>query len=226
MTLSIRSRWVRLGLAVAALTIVAVVFVYAQFFREPAPARFDSADDDFLFGSVGDGSLRRRTVMGLAGTAEIFPDLLPGPGGYAALGIQSKEGYEMPIGLSRATVGYPRVGMNCALCHTPGRPPDDAAARRYVSFLASAAADPRFTPGAILGEIAKNYRLSATDRLLYRFVIIPGTRGDLLAWQGRREVWDHSRPPAVQPSSGQGATWESRRVEGLRNQGPGLRSES
>ena len=107
----------------------------------------------------------------------------------------------MPIGLSRATVGYPRVGMNCALCHTPGRPPDDAAARRYVSFLASAAADPRFTPGAILGEIAKNYRLSATDRLLYRFVIIPGTRDDLLAWQGRREVWDHAAAagrPAVE----------------------------
>ncbi len=116
----------------------------------------------------------------------------------------------MPIGLSRATVGYPRVGMNCALCHTPGRPPDDAAARRYVSFLASAAADPRFTPGAILGEIAKNYRLSATDRLLYRFVIIPGTRDDLLAWQGRQRSGITPRPPAVQRSSGRGTTWRRR----------------
>ena len=93
MTLSIRSRWVQLGLAVAALTIVAVVFVYAQFFREPAPARFDSADDDFLFGSVGTEASDGVPYWVWLVLPRIFPDLLPGPGGYAALGIQSKEGY-------------------------------------------------------------------------------------------------------------------------------------
>jgi len=194
---SIRSRPVQLGIAAAALAIVAVVFAYVQFFRAAPPPRFDSDEDHFLFGSVGTETSDGMPYWVWLVLPRIVPDLLPGPGGYASLGIRSKEGSEMPIGLSKVTVGYPRVGINCAMCHTPGGTPDDTVARRYVSFLASAAADPRFTPAAILGEIAKNYRLSATDRLLYRFVIIPGTRDDLLELEGRHEVWDHAAMPAL-----------------------------
>ena len=91
----------------------------------------------------------------------------------------------------------------CALCHTGGdrTRPDDAVARRYVNFLAEAAADPRFTPTTILAEISKNYRLSATDRLLYRLVIIPDTRKHLRALRDHGQIWDHGameRLPAVE----------------------------
>ena len=62
----------------------------------------------------------------------VFPEYLPGPGGYAALGLDTREGRDMPIGLSRVvTGGVSRVGINCAFCHTArvrlraGRPLDD-----------------------------------------------------------------------------------------------------
>jgi hypothetical protein len=199
----IQSRWVQAGLAVAAVVLVLVGFSYNRFFREQPVPEFDSEEDSFLFGSVGNEASDGVPYWVWLVLPRIFPDLLPGPGGYTALGIQSKEGYEMPIGLSKVTVGYPRVGINCAMCHAgPGRtPPDDAVARRYLNFLSAAAADPRFTPTAILAEIAKNYRLSPADRLLYRLVIIPETRERLLALRDDDEIWDHGareRLPAVQ----------------------------
>jgi hypothetical protein len=70
-------------------------------------------------------------------------------------------------------------------------------ARRYVGFLAATAADPRFTAGEILGEIAKNHRLTVAERLLYRFVIVPRTRRDLREWADRQEIWDHERMASV-----------------------------
>ncbi len=213
---SIRSRWVQVGTAVAVLALAAVLFSYDRFFRERPSPTFESEEDQFLFGSVGTEASDAVPYWVWLVLPRIFPDLLPGPGGYTSLGIQSKEGYEMPIGLSKVTIGYPRVGINCAICHAPRdrTPPSEAVARRYVNFLASAAADPRFTAGTILGEIAKNYRLSATDRLLYRFVIIPQTR----------ETPDRvERPPrTVGPRRGCSAVTSP----GLRRpQGSGLRAQ-
>jgi hypothetical protein len=199
----IRSRRAQLGVAAALLVILMVVFTDARFHREAPPPRFDSAEDEFLFGSVGNEAADGVPYWVWLVLPRLFPDLLPGPGGYASLGIQSKDGYEMPIGFSKVTVGYPRVGINCAMCHAggAGTQPDEAAARRYVNFLAATAADPRFTPSAILGEIAKNYRLSLADRLLYRLVIIPETERRLRASRQGEPLWDHDavgRVPAVE----------------------------
>ena len=72
----------------------------------------------------------------------------------------------MPIGLSKVTVGFPRVGINCAMCHAASfrASPDDiptvypAAAshqtgeQEYLRFLIACASDPRFTPGTILAR--------------------------------------------------------------------------
>lgn len=199
----IQSRTVQTGLAVATVVLVVAVVSYNRFFREQPAPEYDSEEDSFLFGSVGNEASDGLPYWVWLVLPRIFPDLLPGPGGYTALGIQSKEGYEMPIGLSKATVGYPRVGINCAMCHAGAdrTRPDDAVARRYVNFLSAAAADPRFTPTTILSEIAKNYQLSPSDRLLYRVVIIPETRQRLLALRDRDQIWDHGameRVPAVQ----------------------------
>lgn len=199
----IQSRRVQAGLAVAVVVLIVAAFSYNRFFRaQPAP-EFESEEDSFLFGSVGNEASDGVPYWVWLVLPRIFPDLLPGPGGYAALGIQSKDGYEMPIGLSKVTVGYPRVGINCAMCHAGGARAgaDEAVARRYVNFLSAVAADPRFTATTILAEIAKNYRLSSSDRLLYRLVIIPETRRHLLALRDHEQIWDHGampRVPAVQ----------------------------
>ncbi|MGE0594534.1 MAG: c-type cytochrome [Vicinamibacterales bacterium] len=156
--------------------------------------QFESAEDHFLYGSIGTEAERGVPYWIWLVLPRIFPDHLPGPGGYASIGITGRDGHEMPIGLSKVDIGVPRVGANCALCHTatvratptsvplvyPGAPAHQTGAQEYARFLADAAADPRFTASVILDEIARNVRLSVPDRLLYRFVLIPQTRRALL----------------------------------------------
>jgi mono/diheme cytochrome c family protein len=159
----------------------------------PAP-QFESAEEHFLYGSVGTEEARGVPYWIWLVLPRIFPEYLPTPGGYASIGIIATGGHEMPIGFSKVDIGVPRVGLNCAFCHTatvratptdapvvyPGAPAHQTGAEEYVRFLAAAASDPRFTADTILGEIAKNVTLSLPDRLLYRFVLIPDTRRALL----------------------------------------------
>ena len=196
MTSPPRQRWLRVVTVVVLVAAFAgALFTYEHFFREqPAPG-YESDEDHFLFGSIGTETSDGVPYWIWLVLPRIFPDLLPGPGGYSSLGVLAKEGAELPVGFSRVTVGYPRVGTNCALCHAasvrtaageppvlvPGAPSHHAVGPAYRRFLAAAAADPRFTATTILAEIAKNYRLPLTERLLYRFVIIPSTKRDLRA---------------------------------------------
>jgi mono/diheme cytochrome c family protein len=93
------------------------------------------------------------------------------------------------------------------LCHTarwrerptspptivPAGPAHQTGPQEYRRFLIACASDARFNAGTILGEIAKNYRLSLLDRVLYRLFIIPSTRRRLLALE-RSGEWMHTRP--------------------------------
>ncbi len=209
-----RSGWRRLVVAaVFVFGVTGAMSTYGAFFREEPPPFFESDEDHFLFGSVGTEGAEGVPYWIWLVLPRIFPDLLPGPGGYASLGILAKDGREMPVGLSKVTIGFPRVGINCAMCHTsslrtgpdalptivPAGPAHQTAPQQYLRFLYSTAADPRFTASNILAEIAKNYSLSLRERLLYRFAIIPITRRGLLqlkeqsAWMDHRPDWGRGR---------------------------------
>jgi mono/diheme cytochrome c family protein len=206
-----------IALAVAGL--VASGLVYDRLFRErPAPS-FESDAEHFLYGSIGAESIDGVPYWIWLVLPRIFPDLLPGAGGYSSLGLVSEGAHELPVGLSMVTIGYPRVAVNCAFCHTasvrsrpdepprivPGAPAHQTSAQGYTRFLTAAAADPRFNAGTILAEISRNYRLSVLDRLLYRFVVIPGTRQRLLrlrsetAWTSGHPDWGAGRADILNP---------------------------
>jgi mono/diheme cytochrome c family protein len=213
---SVRGR-ARLAGAAIAIALILGVVGYVKFFRElPAPS-FATDEEHFLFGSIGAEAEHGLPYWIWLVLPRIFPDHLPRPGGYAAIGLLGKDGHEMPVGLSKVTMGFERVGINCAMCHTarwrekPGDPATVVAAgpahqtgaQEYLRFLTGAAADPRFTSGTILAEIAKNHRLSLLDRLIYRFVIIPSTRRRLLRmkddsqWMAGRPEWGRGRTDAI-----------------------------
>lgn len=182
---------------------------YRLHYVAPVP-QFESAEEHFLYGSVGTEDERGVPYWIWLVLPRIFPEYLPSPGGYASIGIIARDGHEMPIGLSKVQIGVPRVGANCALCHTatvrarptdaptfyPGGPGHQTGAQEYRRFLAAAASDPRFTADTILNEIARNVRLSLPDRMLYRFVLIPETRRALLREAGEA--------PATAPAWGRG----------------------
>jgi mono/diheme cytochrome c family protein len=220
---SVFSRLPRLSTAVllAVVLVGAIVggVTYVKFFRESPAPYFASDEEHFLFGSTGTEADRGVPYWIWLVLPRIFPEYLPRPGGYAALGLLGKDGHEMPVGLSKVTVGFPRVGMNCAVCHTarwrekPHDPPTIVAAapahqtgqEEYLRFLFACASDPRFNARTILGEIAKNYRLSRLDRVLYRFAIIPSTRRRLLRekrnseWMQTRTEWGRGRTDLFNP---------------------------
>jgi cytochrome c553 len=217
-----RPRLVRLLVILVLLAIVgaaAGLFAYRHFFREEPAPYFTSAEDHFLFGSIGTEAEQGVPYWIWLVLPRVFPEYLPGPGGYASLGMPSKDGHELPVGFSKVTIGFPRVGINCAMCHTAsvrtapgapallvaGGPSHQTNEQQYLRFLFACAADPRFTADTILGEIAKNVRLSLVDRLLYRFVLVPQTRRAILAlrdadaWMTANPDWGRGRIDPFNP---------------------------
>jgi hypothetical protein len=206
-------------LIVLALALVGGAVTYVKFFREEPPPYFASDEDHFLFGSVGTEEQQGIPYWIWLVLPRVFPEYLPGPGGYASTGMLSKDGHEMPVGLSKVTIGFPRVAINCAMCHTASyraRPDDLAtivaaapshqtAPQQYLRFLFACASDPRFTADTLMAEIAKNYDLSALDRAIYRFILIPQTRKALLrlrdtdSWMQRNPDWGRGRIDPFNP---------------------------
>jgi len=192
-----------------------------KFFREePQPAWITSDPDmRFKYGSIGaehDAGIPYWIWYVLP---RIFSDKLPGPGGYAALGVNWEQGQEMPIGFTKKVIGFPRVANTCAACHTASyrsRPDENPTfvvtgpnhtlnLEAFFRFLIDCAKDPRFNPDTLMNEIRLVANLSWVDRLLYRFILIPITQKRLLereeqfAWIYRKDFpeWGRGRDDAM-----------------------------
>jgi len=116
----------------------------------------------------------------------LFPEYLPGPGGYTALGVNWEPGQELPIGFSKQVIGFPEQATTFIQCRDRVASNEDtlSPANRfnlpgYIEFFEIAASDPRFTSDYIINNrngISDVYRLSWLDQQIYRRVIIPATR--------------------------------------------------
>ncbi len=190
---------VRVTALAVLLVLLGATLTYYQFFRTVPPPYFASDEEHFLYGSIGTEATAGVPYWIWLVLPRVFPDKLPYPGGYASLGIVTREGRELPVGFSKQTIGIERVGINCAFCHTssyrksssdkpviaPAGPSNTTSPQDYLRFLFACAADPRFNSSTIMAEIARNYRLSLLDRLTYRFVLIPFTKITLLQQQNQ-----------------------------------------
>jgi hypothetical protein len=189
------------------------------FFREQ-PVRYAAAEDHFKYGSIGTEFDQGIPYWIWLVLPRVFPEKLPGPGGYTSLGLVWEEGRELPVGFTKQMVGFPRVGLNCAACHTSsyrksadeGLPTVVAGgagqtfdAQGYLRFLFACASDSRFTPDVLLAEIERAYPLSAVEKQLYRHVLIPATQRALLkqkqdyAWTDSRPAWGRGRVDPFNP---------------------------
>lgn len=203
-------RWTSRLLVGAILLAIPVGFItWNTFFRQhDQPERITAdAEQNFLYGSIGAETQAGIPYWIVVALPRIFDDLLPGPGGYASLGIPWEEGAELPVGFSKKRVGFDRVGFNCALCHAtqyrtqPDETPTIVAAggshtadiQGLLSFFSDAAADPRFDAETLLTEIDMIYPLGFRDRMLYKYLYIPMTRKQLLE-QGADFGWAEDRP--------------------------------
>ena len=83
-------------------------------------------EEYFKYGSIGNEATDGLPYLVWLVLPEVFPEYLPGSGagarggagGYAAFGFAYEAGRESPIGFSVKTVGFPRIAINCAVCHS------------------------------------------------------------------------------------------------------------
>ncbi len=213
MTKKLSSKWKRR--LVKAVVMILVIgsplasFAYYKFFRDVPQPEWITSDPEmnFLYGSIGSESAAGIPYWLVVVAPRAFGNHLPGPGGYASLGLPWEEGKEFPVGFSKKTVGFERVGFNCALCHAtqyrtePNQTPTIVAAggshtadiQALLEFFSKAAQDPRWNADTILTEIDLATQLSWIDRMLYKFLFIPLTRRQLIE-QGQDFGWSDSRP--------------------------------
>jgi len=175
-------------------------------FRE-VPDTFASDEEQFKYGSMGTEDHDGIPYWIWLVLPRVFPDKLPGPGGYTSLGLTWEEGKEMPVGFTKKTIGFERVGLTCAACHSatyrkdskekptiiPAGPSNKFDVQAYLRFLGNCANDNRFNADNLLQEIDYNHRFSWVEGLLYRYVLIPQTRKALLQ-QKEEFAWTNSRP--------------------------------
>ena len=192
-----------------------------KFFREePQPTWVTSTPEmRFKYGSIGAEHDAGVPYWIWYALPRIFPDKLPGPGGYASLGVLWEQGQELPIGFTKKVIGFPRVANNCASCHTtsyrksPDEPPTFVPTgpnhtlnlQAFFRFVVDCAKDPRFNPDEVLSEIDRHTKLSLIDRLIYRYLLIPITKKRLLEreeqfkWVYRADfpLWGRGRDDAM-----------------------------
>ena len=171
-------------------------FLWSQ--RNVVEAHEDPAAH-FKYGSVGAEERNGIPYWIWLVLPEVFPEHLPdGPGdGYVRFGFifepESPKG--RPVGTSYREDPVPRVGLNCAVCHAGivkesneadgrivlGMPAHQFDLQKYLYFLFAVAGDSRFGPDTIISAIKRvNPDFSWIDSLLYRFVVIPRTKEELL----------------------------------------------
>lgn len=193
-------RRIRFGVAVLLVVALLGAATWYKLLRE-VRVQYTSVVDEFKYGSVGVEAANGLPYDIWAVLPQVFPDKIGAANGYAAFGFLWEQGHTTPIGLPVETVGFPRVGLNCGLCHigsvriSPtaprqlliGAPNSTLDLQRYFRFLFAVATDPRFTPDVLIPAIERQQSLSLIDRLLLRLLIIPQVRSALLAQQS--QLW-------------------------------------
>lgn len=196
-----RNWWVPATALAAILLLLGTIGWHKLMRSYPQQLANDSVEEYFMHGSIGTEDANGLPYWIWITLPVVFPEYLPGPGGYSALGFLWEPGTEMPIGFSRKRIGFDRVGINCAMCHAgsaqisseprpryyPGAPATTANILGYQRFLFACANDPRFTSETLMPAIARQTRLSGVDKLLYRLALIPATRKAL---RGQSRLWE------------------------------------
>src|ERR1051325_10799529 len=162
------------------LGIVGVWFGWYKFLREEPEQKWSDESERFKYGSIGAEFSRGMPYWIWEVLPRIFPEYLPGPGGYKSIGFVWEEGHEIPVGFTKQVIGFPRVANNCAICHvgtwrskdeeTPhvvvAGPANTVNVQAMLRFLTQVGNDSRFNASTLLAEIQLDTKLSLADRLI------------------------------------------------------------
>src|SRR5262249_32048039 len=106
--------------ALIVLLLIGGLLAFGVWFKlvRPEAQHFDTAEEQFKYGSIGNEGEEGLPYWVWVALPRLFPEYLPGSGGYASLGMVWEDGQETPVGFSKKTIGFPRIAINCAFCHS------------------------------------------------------------------------------------------------------------
>src|ERR1035441_1813899 len=192
-----KTKWLRVVAVLIVLAALASWFGWYKFLRAEPEPKWANEAERFKYGSIGAEFSRGIPYWIWEVLPRVFPDLMPGPGGYKSFGLVWEEGREMPVGFTKQVIGVPASANNCAICHAGtwrgkeeevphvvvASPANTVNVQALLRFLAKCGADPRFNATTLLTEIARDTKLSFVDRQIYRFLLVPLTRKALVQQQ-------------------------------------------
>ena len=194
------------------------LYLYVDYWNRDRPqAFFDNGLQQFKYGSTGG-----ERIAGIpAGIFKALPtlcrDYLPrnadgSPGeGWQALGFTYEPGMDRPVGTSmRHSLGFDRIALNCAACHTgtwreapssaahavAGMPAQRLDLTAFARFMVSCAMDERFNPWQVIQAAeATGEHYSWFQRQLLQYVAVPAMREGLILLNFRFRFIDHEVAP-------------------------------
>jgi mono/diheme cytochrome c family protein len=189
----------RICLLILCLAVLLIAGLAWQYLLRQEPKPYFASDrEHFKYGSIGVEPATGLPYWIWRALPRAFPEKMPGAG-YRSFGFifeKDKDGNDRdtPVGMPVRTIGFPRIGINCGLCHNGtvreaadkpatilyGAPNTTLDLQRYLRFLFACAADPRFNADTILTAIDSMHHLNLVERLIYRFIVIPQTKSALL----------------------------------------------
>jgi hypothetical protein len=208
-------KWVCRALLIALAGCMAFgVYVYYDYwYRDVAEAFPADPVKQFKYGSTGGDRLAGIPVGIFNALPKLCRDYLPRkadgtPGeGWEALGFVYEPGMSRPVGTSmRHSLGFDRIGLNCATCHAgtwratadarptvvPGMPSHGIDLGTFEHFMVSCVLDERFNPWQVVQaaeETGAHY--GPIDRLLLRYVTVPAMREAIVLLRFRFRFLDH-----------------------------------
>jgi mono/diheme cytochrome c family protein len=188
--------------------------------RAEPDTQYASVEDHYMHGAIGLTADNRVPYWLWQVLPTMFPEKLPGPGGWSSLGLIIPEGSDLPVGFAHRKIGYDSVEANCSLCHTSefrrtadskpelilGGPAHTLDLQGMQRFLYASAADPRFTPDNIIAAINKVHKMGFIETQVYRYLILPATKEGLLeqkvaySWQNLRPQQGRGRTDTFNPT--------------------------
>ena len=187
----------RVFLVIVAIILAIAFWLVSPFIIHRYPIKYVNIDEHFRYGSIGGEDSDGIPYWIVKVLPTVFADKLPGEG-FTSLGFIQEPDRDLPISFVRSTnsLGIEVVTQNCATCHV-GTLRDNAGDRNrqiisampgmtvdlqgFIRFLTESAVDERFTAKHLMPYInAAGANFNPLEKLVYRFVVIPRTRDELL----------------------------------------------
>jgi mono/diheme cytochrome c family protein len=207
-----RALWrvVKIGAVIAV-----IVFgwqVYAHLFQR-ATTTFSSDEEFFKYGGIGNENDDGLPHKIWAVLPKVCPKLidtrgLPEGREYEAFGFLFEDGRDHPIGFAKTRIGFDRVAINCAVCHSqryklPGAEPVTViggAANRldsmsYLRFISNCVGGPDFTADNVIAAVEERFpETTWFESFIYRTAVIPMMRDAVQKTLTERYAWTWDRP--------------------------------